>query len=78
MSEPKCVYCNKPADGPMLRMGEYWAHADCVIRRLNELLDPDWDMGREPEQIVVKKPVVWTSHRVVERCRQCGDEEGKE
>ena len=49
-----CVYCPKPADGPMLVMGKSMAHSDCVIRKLNELLDPDWEEGdkREPDKIV--------------------------
>lgn len=47
-----CTFCNKPADGPMLTMGKAMAHSDCVIRRLNELLDPFYDGEGEPEQLV--------------------------
>ena len=49
-----CAYCRKSPDGPMLVMGRSWAHAECVIRKLNELLDPEWEdsCGRLPEEIV--------------------------
>jgi hypothetical protein len=40
---PNCAYCGAFADGPMLCMGEHMAHVQCTIRKLNELLDPDWD-----------------------------------
>lgn len=32
----------------MLGVGSEIAHADCVIRGLRELLDPHWELGREP------------------------------
>ena len=32
----------------MLDMKFLMAHVPCVIRKLNELLDPDWEEGREP------------------------------
>lgn len=38
----ECYYCEKAADGPMLAMGEDMAHTECVIRKLNELLDPNF------------------------------------
>jgi len=49
-----CCYCGKKPDGAMLTMGSQMAHADCVIRKLNELLDPDWEVGdtREPDKII--------------------------
>ncbi len=50
----ECFYCGKKPDGAMLKMGTNIAHADCVIRKLNELLDPDWEIGdtREPDKII--------------------------
>ena len=48
----KCPYCDKKPDGPMLQMGSSIAHAHCVIRVLNELLDPDWEKGKEPAVLV--------------------------
>ena len=52
--EPKreCIYCPKPADGAMLIMGNLMAHPNCVIQKLNELLDPDYDGSEEPVRIV--------------------------
>jgi len=52
MNEALCAYCGKPADGAMLTMGDSMAHADCVIRRLNELLDYNYDGIGEPIKIV--------------------------
>jgi len=48
-----CAYCNKPADGPMLSMGEMNAHADCVVRALRELLDPDWEPGCDRKPLLL-------------------------
>ena len=48
-----CCYCPKKADGAMLVMGDNMAHADCVIRKLNELLDPDWFMDSDFEPLDV-------------------------
>ena len=28
------------------------AHVDCIIQKLNELLDSDWEPGRQPEKLV--------------------------
>jgi len=47
-----CTYCTKPADGPMLIMGNNMAHTDCVLQHLNELLDYDYDGKGEPIKIV--------------------------
>ena len=47
-----CYCCGKPADGAMLGMGQYIAHAFCVIRKLNELLDSSFDGTGEPVRIV--------------------------
>lgn len=47
-----CSYCDNEADGAMLVMGNAIAHADCVIRKLNELLDPDFGGAGEPSKIV--------------------------
>lgn len=47
-----CHYCGEKPDGAMLTMGEWMAHATCVIRKLNELLDPEWDGKGEPDKIV--------------------------
>lgn len=47
-----CPYCKKPADAAMLTVGGVILHADCVIRMLNELLDPDWEKGKEPSKTV--------------------------
>jgi len=54
MSKEKeiCAYCGKPADGAMLCMGSTMAHFDCVIRKLNELLDPDYEGEGEPSKII--------------------------
>lgn len=52
MMNPYCFYCKKPADGPMLRMGGQMAHVHCVIRKLNELLDLDYEGVGEPEEVV--------------------------
>jgi len=49
-----CYYCGELADGPMLAVGVHLLHANCVINRLNELLDPDWDGHGEPRKIVVQ------------------------
>ena len=49
-----CAYCSREADGPMLVQGNNMAHAECVIRCLNELLDPDWESGKELLKIYVK------------------------
>ncbi len=51
----RCCYCDKPADAAMLSMGKLMAHDTCVIRKLNELLDPDYDGTGEPLEIVIKK-----------------------
>ncbi len=48
----ECCYCGKKPDGAMLMMGNQLAHADCAIRKLNELLDPDYDGTSEPEKVV--------------------------
>ena len=50
-SKNKCVYCDKKPDGAMLTMGFQMAHATCVIQKLNELLDPNYD-GGEPDKVV--------------------------
>ena len=49
-----CAICHGPGDGPMFSLGEYYAHVPCVIRRLNELLDPLWEEGcsESPEELV--------------------------
>ena len=36
----------------MLTMGYQMAHATCAIRKLNELLDPDYDGKVEPKKII--------------------------
>ena len=50
--DTKCIYCHKAPDGAMLTMGKNLAHADCVIRKLNELLDPDYEGVGNPQQII--------------------------
>jgi len=50
--EEVCAYCPNKPDGAMLVMGNTMAHAPCVVQKLNELLDPDWDIGRQPSKIV--------------------------
>ena len=47
-----CHYCGRAADGPMLTMGCHMAHVVCVIRKLNELLDPEFDGAGSPLEIV--------------------------
>jgi hypothetical protein len=49
---PVCCLCSKDADGPMFIMMGNMAHADCVIKKLNRLLDPDWQVGTLPREIV--------------------------
>ena len=47
-----CYYCRANLSGPMLAMGKYLVHSDCVIEKLNQLLDPGY-LGRgEPARIV--------------------------
>ena len=48
-----CPYCGKNADAAMLVMGNSMAHADCVILKLNELLDPEYDGTGKPRKILV-------------------------
>ena len=48
----ECAYCHRKADGAMLTAGTYMAHSDCVIRKLNELLDPDYDGKGDPSEVV--------------------------
>lgn len=52
MTPEVCGYCGNKADGAMLVMGNIMAHVPCVVQKLNELLDPDWDIGKEPSKIV--------------------------
>ncbi len=47
-----CCYCDKKADGAMLVMGDTMAHSDCVIQKLNELLDYDYDGKGKPIKVV--------------------------
>jgi len=47
-----CAYCGDEPDGAMLRMGNIMAHATCVIRKLNKLLDPDYEGKGEPDEVV--------------------------
>ena len=49
---PLCYYCDQPADGPMLSIGEVIAHPICVITALNKLLDPDYNGIGEPQRII--------------------------
>jgi len=50
--ESVCAYCKGEPDGAMLAMGKSMAHARCVIKKLNELLDPDYEGEGEPSEIV--------------------------
>lgn len=57
--ETVCPYCEETLDGPVLILkGDkdwkdvHYYHADCIIRMMNELLDPDFDGTGEPEQIL--------------------------
>ena len=50
----ECIYCHKKPDGAMLTMGTAIAHAPCVIRKLNELVDPDYKGKGEPKTSYVK------------------------
>lgn len=50
--DSNCWYCGHKADGPMLAMGNQMAHAKCVIRKLNELLDPDYEGKGEPDEVI--------------------------
>ena len=49
---PLCFYCKGGATGPMLNMGVEMAHVSCVIRKLNELLDLDYDGSGEPRAML--------------------------
>lgn len=50
----ECAYCHKKPNGAMLSAGYMLYHVDCIIKMLNELLDPDWEQGygRDPEKVV--------------------------
>ena len=39
----QCAYCEREPDGAMLTMGPSMAHIPCVILKLNELLDPNYE-----------------------------------
>jgi len=39
----QCAYCGTKPDGAMLTMGPSMAHVPCVILKLNELLDPNYE-----------------------------------
>lgn len=43
-----CDLCGKPADGPMLKVGETMSHVPCIVTALRQLLDPDWEPGKKP------------------------------
>lgn len=43
----ECCYCHKKPDGAMLSLGFSIAHTDCVIQKLNELLDKLTVIGDE-------------------------------
>ena len=60
MKDPDCRYCDGSPDGPML-LGV--GHAACVIRRLRELLDPDWEpgCGYEPLDLLSLWPSIRSS-----------------
>ena len=47
-----CPICNKEADGAMLILNAVMYHADCIVERLNQLIDPDWEIGKEPRKII--------------------------
>jgi len=65
--ESICAFCPQPPNGPMFFQGGLLAHADCVIRELNKLLDPDFDGVSEPTRMVG-----YLSHVVsVEEIRTC-------
>jgi len=53
-SEPdkNCAFCGKPPNGAMLRVGNNLVHATCNIRKLNEMLDPDYEGEGEPKEIL--------------------------
>lgn len=46
-----CDLCGKPADGPMLNVGETMSHVPCIFTALRQLLDPDWEPGKEPAKL---------------------------
>ena len=48
----ECAYCDKKPDGAMLTMGNSMAHLDCVVRKLNELVDYDWDGVNDPIEFI--------------------------
>lgn len=48
----ECCYCKGEPDGAMLVMSSQMAHVYCVIRKLNELLDPDYEGKGEPDKII--------------------------
>ena len=48
----QCAYCGKAPDGAMLTMGNLMAHVPCVILKLNELLDPNYEGFGPADEIV--------------------------
>ena len=47
-----CAFCGGKDDGAMLRVGNSLAHAGCTIVALNQLIDPEWEQGKEPKKII--------------------------
>lgn len=52
IKKTECCFCEGKPDGTMFRMGNRMAHATCVIRSLNELLDSDFDRVGDPQKVV--------------------------
>ena len=48
----QCAYCGKAPDGAMLTMGNLMAHVPCVILKLNELLNPNYEGFGPADEIV--------------------------
>ncbi len=70
-----CPYCGEKPDGAMLTMGNSMAHSDCVIQKLNELLDPDFYGEGKPSSILVYKGEI---EKLINNLPDMSEEEIKE
>ncbi len=52
LGDHNCWLCGLREDGAMFTMANRSAHATCVIRKLNELFDPDYDGEGEPDKVI--------------------------
>jgi len=68
----KCYFCQNEAAGPMFTMAGEIAHVRCVIHKLNELLDPDYE--QEPGMTLLKETIRFAQREAtaMRKCRECG------